>query len=100
HRFRKVFLVHLERRRERRIQNFDVARKNLDLTAHEIWIYRACGPLAHTSRHLQYELVAQPIRHGESLRRVGIAHDLDETFAVTHIDEDDTSVIAPPVDPS
>ena len=52
------------------------------------------------ARHLDHELAAQLVGDGERLRRVGIAHDLHEAFAVAQVDEDDAAVVAPAVHPA
>ncbi|MNC84711.1 hypothetical protein D3C83_02720 [compost metagenome] len=100
HRFRQVVVVHLEHRRQRRVQYFDRLRQHFHFPALKVGIDRAHGPLAHLARHAQHEFAAQPVRGPESLRRIRVAHDLHQALAVPQVDEDNAAVIAAPVHPA
>ena len=59
-----------------------------------------CRTLAHASGDLHDELLAQLVGRREGLRRVGIAHDLHQAFAVAQVDENHAPVVAAAVHPA
>ena len=96
----KRLVVHHERRRDRGIQDLELVGEDLDLPAAQPRIHGSLGAAAHHARHAQDELVAHAIGDGEGLLPVGVAHHLHEPFAVAHVDEDHSSVVAAPVSPA
>ena len=55
---------------------------------------------ADAAGHGHDEFAAQLVGDRERLRCIGIAHDLDEAFAIAQVDENDAAVIAAPVHPA
>src|SRR6185436_21089566 len=100
HHFREVLIVHLERRRDRGVQDFYRAREYFDLAGHQVRIHRPGWPATHQSGDFHDEFTADFFRDTKGARIVGIAHDLDQALPITQIDENYPAMIAPPVHPS
>ena len=100
HGLRETLLVHLEYRRERRIEDIDFSRQHLDFAARQIRIDRPGRPLADLSRDGNHVLATQPLGDLEGLGGVGIAYDLQQALAVAQVDEDHAAVVPAPVYPS
>jgi len=100
HRLGNVFVVELERRRERRVEDLELVREDFDLARWEFRVDGAFGPRAHEPARRHYEFVAQLLGDAEGCGAVRVADDLDESFAVAQVDEDDTPVIAAAMDPA
>ena len=58
------------------------------------------GARAHAALDADHELVAQPLRLREHLRRIRIEYHLQQALAIAQIDEDDAAVIAPAMHPA
>ena len=94
HRLGQMLVVRLKRRRQRRVENFDLGCEHLDFAAHEIRIDRTLRTLAHAADHLEHVFVTQLVGNRERLWRIGIAHDLYEPFAVPEVDENRAPMVA------
>ena len=55
---------------------------------------------AHLAGNADAELAAQPLGIREHVLRIGIEHDLQQSFAIAQIDEDDAAMIAPAMHPA
>ncbi len=95
-----VFLVELERRRERSVEDLHRPGQDLDLAGGEIPVYRALRPVPDPAGDAQHVFVAHRACGVEGRRVIRIAHDLHQALAVAQIDEDHAAVIAPPVHPA
>ena len=58
------------------------------------------GRVAHVARDLDHELVAQPFGLLEDRREIRVEHDLQQPFAVAHVDENHAAVVAPAMHPA
>ena len=74
--------------------------QDFNLAAFELVIDRAIGARANHAFDLHTKLIADVFGHFEHLCTIGITDHLHITFAVTQIDEDHTTVVAPAIDPS
>ena len=100
HGFRQVFVVQLERRRQRRVEDLDLVREHLDLARHQVGVDRAFRPRTHAARHRDAVFVAQRLRRRERRGAIRVADDLHQSLAVAQVDEDDAAVIAAAMNPA
>ena len=100
HGFRQHLVVHHERRRLRRIENFQTGRQHFNFAAHQVGIDRAGGPLTHPAFDAHDKLIAQTVGDPECFRTVGVADDLHQTFTVAQVDKNNAAVITPPMHPA
>ena len=97
---RQVVVVHLERRRQRRVQHRQSMAQHLDPAAFQLLVDGAFGPRAHQAFDPDAELVAHVFGRGEHLGAIRVADDLHVAFAVAQVDEDHAAVVAPAVHPA
>ena len=95
-----VVVVDLERRRQRRIQDLDVVREDLDLAADQTGVDRAFRPRADAPGNADDVFVAQLLGGSKCLGAVRITYHLNQALAVPQVDEDDAAVVATPVHPA
>jgi hypothetical protein len=100
HRFGQVFVIQLERGRQRGIQHLDLVAQDFNFATGDIRIGRACRTVAHFSGDAQYKLAAHRFRDLEHPGTVRIADDLRQTFTVAQVDENHTAVIAAAMRPA
>ena len=98
--FGDLLVVHHERRRQRRVEDFDFAGEHFDFAADQILVDGALGTRAHLAADADDEFVAQRLGGLEGRRIVRIAHHLQEAGAVAQVDENDAAMIAPAVHPA
>jgi hypothetical protein len=96
----EVFLVELERWRDRRVQHLDLVAEDLDLAGGQVGVGRAGRARTHLAGDLQAELVAYRFGDLEGLGAIRVADDLGQAFAVAQVDEDDAAVVAATVGPA
>ena len=96
----EVFVVKLERRRERRIEDFNLMRQHFDLAAEQVGVDRAFGAPAHDAGDLEHKLVTHRFGSGESFLAVRVGNDLHHAFAIAQVDEDDPTMVTAPVRPA
>ena len=66
----------------------------------KVRVDRSLRARPHLAFDLDHEFVAQPVRHGEGVGRVGIDHDLHQALAVPQVDEDHAAMVAAAVNPA
>jgi ribosomal protein S18 acetylase RimI-like enzyme len=99
-RLRQVFLVDLERRRDRWVEHVQLVAQHLDLAALEVVVGGARRTCAHHALDLHAEFVAHLFSGLEHLGAVRIADHLHRAFAVAQIDEDHATMVAAAVHPA
>jgi len=57
-------------------------------------------PYPHQPGHLQHELIAHALGHGEHRGPVGVENDLQQPLAIAQIDEDDAAMVAAAMSPA
>ena len=97
--FVRRFVV-MERRCLGAVQNFEFVRQQLDLTRGEVRVGGAGRTRAHLAGDADTELAAQALGVREDVLAIGIEHDLQQTFAIAQVDEDDAAMIAAAMDPA
>ncbi len=90
----------MERRRFGAAQDFELARQQLHLTRRERRVRRTGWARPYFACDAYAELAAQALRGREHILRIGIEHDLQQSFAIAQIDEDDPAMITPAVHPA
>ena len=93
--------IDVERRVLRRVQNAASLSDQLDLARGHVGILGPFGTPADLARNLKDILIPQAFGHtvsGAGCPR--IEHNLDKTFLVPEIDEDQSPVVPPPVHPT
>ncbi len=95
-----VVVIDLERRRQRGIQDLDVVREDLDLTADQPGVDRAFRARADPPGNADDVFVAQLLGGSKCLGAVRITYHLNQALAVAQVDEDDAAVVATPVHPA
>ncbi len=98
--FGQVFVVQLERRRDRRVQHFEFVRQHFDLAGFQVAVAGAVRAQAHHAGDTQAEFVAHCFRVLEYFGAVRIAHHLHQAFAVAQVDENDAAMIATTMHPA
>ncbi|KAG0761270.1 hypothetical protein G6F22_018915 [Rhizopus arrhizus] len=98
-RFRQVVVVQLERRRDRRVQDFDFLAQHFDFARGQFAVRGASRTFAHETGDADAEFVAQALGGGEG-GVVRIEPDLGQARAVAQVDEDDPAVVAAAVHPA
>src|SRR5690606_925493 len=96
----QIVAVELEGRRDRGVQDLDLAAKDLDLTGGQLGVDRSFGAFAHQAGDAHAEFVADAFGNGKGFSIVGVDHDLGQARAVAKVDEDDATVVAAPVHPT
>ena len=99
-RFGEVLVVEVERRRHRRIENFEFVAEQFDAARNEVFVLRAFGTGANDADDLEAVFVAALVRRGEHFGTVRVADDLNETFSVAKVNEDHAAVVAATVSPA
>jgi len=97
---RQVVVIHLERRRNRRVQHFQRIAYHFDLAGIEVVVDGAVRTVAHHAGGAQAELVAHMFGCLEHLGLLRIADDLHQALAVAQIDENDAAVVAATMHPA
>ena len=75
-------------------------RQHFDFAAHQIGVHRAVRTRAHFARDAHHEFIAQRFRQFEGIGIIRVAHDLQQTFAVAHVDKNNAAVIAAAMHPA
>ena len=96
----EVFIIELERWRDRRIEDLDLAAQDLDFAGSEIGVGRASWALAHETSDTDAKFVTQALCRGKALGIVRIKHDLGQTSAVAQIDKNHATVVAATMHPT
>ena len=96
----QVFVVELERRRHRGIEDLELLGQHLDRAAFQLRIDGAFRAPAHLADHLHAEFVADPVGGLEHLDPVRVAHHLGQALAIAQIDEDHPAMIAAAMNPA
>src|SRR5260370_23893622 len=98
--FADMFMfIQLKRQRIGAVQNLELMTQQLDVTRLQMDVGRPARTDAHQTRDLEDVFVADPLRHGENARPIRIEHDLQQSFAIAKVDEDDAAMAAPPMAP-
>ena len=71
-----------------------------DFTADEVDIDRSCWTRTHLAGDRHHKLITQGLGGLEGVRRIRVAHDLQQALAIAQIDEDDAAVVAPAMHPA
>src|SRR3954471_987502 len=100
HHLGEIFIIHLEWRRRRGVQNFNRSSKHLDFSRYQVGVNCPGRAWTHQTRHFNNELVAYLFGSAKSFCIIGVAYDLDQAFAVTKVDKYDPTVVAPTMDPT
>ncbi|CDH44149.1 hypothetical protein BN874_1520017 [Candidatus Contendobacter odensis Run_B_J11] len=95
-----VVIVQLERQRLGTVEDFDLAGQHFHRAGGKIEILGAFGATAHPPDHPQHKFITDPLRIGESVRHVGIDHDLHQTLTVAQVDENNATMIAAAMRPT
>ena len=95
-----VLLVELEGGRLGAVQHGQRLAQHLDLAGRHLRVRGALRTGAHQALHRQHVFAANPLRGVKGLCRLGVEDHLHDPRAVPQVDEDDTPVVAPPVDPA
>ena len=95
----QVLVVEQERRRDRRVQHFQLMAQHLHLAAADAVIDGAFRTATHLAGDADAVFVAQAFRRAEGLGAVRVADDLRQALAVAQIDEDHPAMIPPPMHP-
>ena len=98
--FVNMVLVDLKRNRRGSVQDLEILDQDFDLAGHHIGVFRALGAPPYPAFRAQHEFAANALGRGETLRRIGVDHDLDDPGAITQVDKDYATVVAPIVDPT
>jgi hypothetical protein len=91
--------VDLEWRNQGAIEDFEFLDRYFDVARCEPWILRPGRPRANHTADAQDVFVAQVLRFAKA-GVLGIKDDLGYAFVIAEIDEDQTPMIATPIDPS
>src|SRR5690348_12544068 len=75
-------LIQLKWQRLRAVEELQLPRKQLHTARSEIGVHRPRRTLANASFNPDDELIAQPLRLAEELRRVGIEYHLQQPLAI------------------
>ena len=100
HHLRQVFVVKLEGRRHRGIQDFDVQAQDFHRTAGDVRIHRPGRTGAHLADDLQAVFIAHRFGDFEGFRAIRIANDLRKAIAIPEVDEDDPPVVTATMRPA
>src|SRR5436853_4289389 len=100
HGFRQALVVELERRRHRRIEDFDLESEHFDFTRDEIRIRRPRRTQPDPPGDRNAIFVTQLFADGERFGAVRIANDLHQPLAVAEIDKDDPTMVTPAMNPA
>ena len=95
----QVLVVEQERRRDRRVQHFQLVAQHLHLAAADAVVDGAFRTATHLAGDADAVFVAQAFRRAEGLGAVRVADDLRQALAVAQIDEDHPAMIPPPMHP-
>ena len=99
-RFRQVLIIQLEWWRYRSVQYFQFMAQHFDFAGLQIVVNGAVRAIAYDTCDAQTEFVTYGLSDFEHLCTIWIANDLYQTFAVTQIDENHTTVIAATMNPA
>ena len=81
------------------VENRQLAAEHFDAARNEGFVLGAFRTGAHETHYLEAVFVAHLVGRGEHLRIVGVAHHLNQTFAVAEVDEDHAAVVTATVSP-
>jgi hypothetical protein len=95
-----AMVVELDRRGLGAVENGQGAGQNLDLASRHVLVFGPFRARAHPPLDPEDKLAAGLLGQAEGLGIVRVDHHLNQTAAVTQVDEDDAAVIPAPVDPS
>lgn len=91
----------LERRRLARIENLDRLHAEFNVARFELGVSHALGPHAHGAGHAGDKLGSQSAGDFEVIfASLGPKHDLGATISVAEVDEEDSAMVAPRIDPT
>src|SRR5690606_7325074 len=82
------------------VQHNQALGQNLDLTGHHVGVVGSFRPHPDLSGYLNHVLAADPISQLETFLIVRIEDYLGNAFAITDIQENNTAVVTPPVNPT
>ena len=99
-RFRKVFVIEVERRRFRLIEDGQFPAEHFNAARDQVGVAGAFGTGADKAHHLQAVFIADGVSRLEDFRIVRVTDDLQQTFAVAQVDEDDSAVVTATVGPT
>ncbi len=94
------FVVELERRGQRGVENLQRLRKHFDHAGGQVGVLGAGGTRAHAAVDFQDKFGADFLGKPERIGGVGVDHHLHHALAVPEVDEDDAAVVAPTVRPA
>src|SRR5207249_6572142 len=93
--------VHLEGQGSCRVEDLDRLNDELDLAGGHARVLGTFWAPANLTFYLEHELRACLAGHPMRLRRqLGVEHDLRQARSVAEIDEDQTAMVPPPVNPA
>ena len=75
-------------------------RQHLDLAGDQIGIDGSFATRPHQTGHRDDEFVAQLFGGGKSNGAIGVADDLQQSFAIAQVDENDAAVVAAAMNPA
>ncbi len=92
--------IMVERRRFRSVENLEFAREQFHLAGRQVRVRRARRPSPHQASNADAELAAETLGAAEDLFRIGVEHDLQQTFTVAQVDENHAAMIAATMHPA
>ena len=98
--FGEVFVIEVERRRDRRVEDLEFMAENFDAAGDERFVLRAFRTGAHDADDPETEFVAALVGRGEDFGTVRVADDLNDALAVAKVDEDHAAVVATTMSPA
>ena len=93
-------LIQLERQGLRAIEELQLDGQEFHASGGEVGVHRPARTFADPSFDADHELIAQPLRFPENLRRIGVEHHLQQPLAIAEVHENDSAMVPPPVNPS
>ena len=99
-RFRDVVVIQAERRRQRRVQHFQILAENLNGTGDQVVILGAFRTGANEANHLEAVFITDLVGSIEHFRTVRVADDLNEAFAVAKVNKNHTTVVTTAMNPA
>lgn len=96
----EVFVIEVERRRDRRIEDFKFMAENFNAAGNERFVLRAFRTGAHDANDLETEFVAAFVGRSEDFGTVRVANDLNNAFTVAKVNEDHAAVVATTMSPA
>jgi hypothetical protein len=75
-------------------------RQHFNLAGTHIRINRTVGTRANQALDLEYVLGTNALGFGKYLGTIRVENDLQQALTIAKIDEDDSTVVAPPVNPA